>query len=37
MPILTNDGQWQVEIDGVRHILKADAVAESIVKEHGGT
>ena len=36
MPILTNDGQWEVEIDGVRHVLKADAVGQSIVTEHGG-
>lgn len=36
MPILTDNGEWEVEIDGIRHSLKADPVAQSIVQEHGG-
>ena len=36
MPVLTQSGAWEVEIDGVKHGLSENPIGQSIVKEHGG-
>ena len=34
MPVLKETGEWEVEIDGIKHSLSANAVGQSIIKEH---
>ena len=37
MPVLTESGAWEVEIDGKKHSLSENPIGASIIKEHGGT